>query len=356
MDDTNLSKLSVDQPGLKPNFNKDITNYTLTVSFNVESLKVKAIPNDRGASCSIKSDTGYGDQVKLNEGNNTILIEVSSEDGTNKTYLIKCNRLSASHAMLNTLNFDTISLQPEFEPGHFDYELYPSASILNVNLHVSSYDSNCEIQLILNDEQLEKNSNGQYNLKLNYTYTNLVIKVLSPNKSNEQHYSVKIEKSPTVRLCILDELDNDLQDFISLGPIFTPIKFKTTNINYSKPIIDALDKICSIDGLSLLSLSIQESSSKIDFDLENRVSNSKVKIPFLNGLYSKQVYLKDIFVINEEINCDDKMPDLNEEYKNFNTNKIKEISDSIEKHQVIFFNYDLEKNKSYSEFFFFFLA
>lgn len=337
MDDANLSKLSVDKPGLTPNFNKDILDYSITVPFDVESLKVKAVPSDRGASCSVKSDTGYGDQVKLNEGNNKILIEVSSEDGTNKNYLINCNRLSDSHALLNTLNFDKLSLKPEFEPGHFDYELCPSNNILNVDLQVSCYDSNCEIKIILHDKQLEKNSNGQYNLILNYTFTNLVIKVLSSNKSNEQTYLVKIEKSPTTRLCILDELDNDYQDCISLAPIFTPLNFKKTNVNYSKSIIDAIRNICSYDGLSLLSLSIQDSSSSINFDLENRVSNLKVKIPYLNGLYSKEAYLKDVFCLNEEISCVDKMVDLNELYKNFKSDKIKDFSDNFEKYQVIFF-------------------
>ena len=125
--------------------------------FSVQELKIKAVTSDRGASSSIKSTTGYGDQIKLNEGENKIQIEVTSEDGTVKKYSITCNRLSASNALLNKLNFESLSLEPEFESGHFDYELYPSNDMLNVNLNLSSFDSSCDIELKLNDKIEQKN-------------------------------------------------------------------------------------------------------------------------------------------------------------------------------------------------------
>lgn len=335
MDDANLAKLSVDKPGLRPDFNKDTLDYSITVPFSVQELKVKAITNDRGASSSIKSNTGYGDQVKLNEGENKIQIEVTSEDGTVKKYSITCVRLSASNALLNNIDIDSLTLQPEFEPNHFDYELYPSTDILNLNLQLSSFDPSCFIELKLNDTVEQKDSNGKYNLRLNFTFSHLFIKVLSANKSNEQTYSVKIIKSPSIRLCLLDELDNDYQDCVSLGPVFTPISFDQTKITYSKPMIDALSNICNIDGLSLISLSIQENVSKaINVGLENKISNLKVKIPFLNGLYSEQVCLKEISTLSEEINSLDKMIELNEEYKNFNSNQIGDLPDLTETYQV----------------------
>ncbi|RNA13738.1 hypothetical protein BpHYR1_019176 [Brachionus plicatilis] len=332
MDDANLSKLSIDTPGLKPEFNKDILDYSITVPFSVQCLKVKAISSDRGASCTIKSDTGFGDQVKLNEGDNKIKIEVTSEDGTIKVYMISCSRLSASNALLNILDFDTLSVQPEFEPGHFDYELYASAQTQNIKLKVSSLDPNCDIQVKLNDKAENKNANGQYNLNLNYTYSHLIVSVFSANKSMEQNYSIKIFKSPLIRLCILDDSNNDHQDSVSLAPIITPVSFD--KINYSKPIIDALRNICNPDGLSLLWLSIQNSSSTISVDLENQISNLNVKIPFLNGLYSKQVCLKEMSSLNEEISRLDKMTDLNEEYKNFKSEKFDNFINPTEPYQT----------------------
>lgn len=326
MDDANLTKLSVDKPGLEPEFNKDTLDYSITVPFSVQELKIKAVTSDRGASSSIKSTTGYGDQIKLNEGENKIQIEVTSEDGTVKKYSITCNRLSASNALLNKLNFESLSLEPEFESGHFDYELYPSKS---------SFDSSCDIELKLNDKIEQKNSNGKYNLKLNYTFSLILIKVLSANKTNEQIYSIKIFKSPSVRLCIVDELDVDYQDSISLGPIITPVSLDKTKITYSKPVIDSLENICNIDGLSLISLIIQDNISKvINADLENQISNLKVKIPLLNGLYSKPVCLKEISTLDEEINSVDKMRDLDEEYKNFKSNQSDDIPNLTEAYQV----------------------
>ena len=56
MDDCNLSKLTVKPGSLTPTFNKDITEYNVTVASNVEKITLNPTTSDNGASFSISVD------------------------------------------------------------------------------------------------------------------------------------------------------------------------------------------------------------------------------------------------------------------------------------------------------------
>ena len=80
--DNTLKSLSVDGYELEPKFNKDTTEYKLTVDQSVEKLKVSATPNHEKASAS-----GVG-EVSLSSGENIIEIKVTAENGNEKIYKI----------------------------------------------------------------------------------------------------------------------------------------------------------------------------------------------------------------------------------------------------------------------------
>ena len=194
MDDANLSKLSVSQPGLEPAFDKNIVNYSIVVAFNVEKLKINVSCNDNGASSSIKSDTGYGDDVKLNEGDNKITIEVTSEDGTVKKYFISCKRLSAADAKLKNLEFKTIKLAQKFEPTVYEYSSFVDAKLLEDKYQLELFDPGCGLECTCNNVAINKCEDSLYNVSLNYGYSEVVIKVISPNKANTQVFYLKRAK------------------------------------------------------------------------------------------------------------------------------------------------------------------
>lgn len=79
----NLSSLTIEGYNLEPEFNKDKTEYTITLPTNIETIKITAKQEDTKATV-----TGTGD-IKVSEGENKIEITVTSEKGTKKTYIIK---------------------------------------------------------------------------------------------------------------------------------------------------------------------------------------------------------------------------------------------------------------------------
>lgn len=186
MDDANLAKLSVNQPGLRPNFIKDNLNYDIIVAFNVEVLKITASTSDKGASFSIKSNTGYGEDVKLVEGENKIQIEVTSEDGTIKKYLINCTRLSASAANLKSLEFEKIALVPSFSPDHLEYSASLDFKQTEAKFKLDIFDPSCGITVEFNKSTLNKFQDSSYSFSLNFGLSEIIIKVTSPNKANTQ--------------------------------------------------------------------------------------------------------------------------------------------------------------------------
>ena len=189
MDDANLSKLSVNQPGLFPVFNKDVTDYYITVAYNIDELKVKCLTSDTGASFSIKSNTGFDEDVKLIEGENKITIEVTSEDGTVKKYFINLTRLLASDALLKSIEFATkdVELKPKFNTKLLEYTCLVGYKFSSIKFKLELFDSSCLLDVSVNKIKIDK-KNDEYLLNLCYGYTELVVNVTSPNKANNQVY------------------------------------------------------------------------------------------------------------------------------------------------------------------------
>lgn len=75
-----LDSLSVEGLVISPTFEKNKTNYTLTVANDVESIKINAKASDSKAKVS-----GTGEK-KLTEKENKFNIEVTAENGDKKTY------------------------------------------------------------------------------------------------------------------------------------------------------------------------------------------------------------------------------------------------------------------------------
>ena len=84
----NLNSLNITNCTLSPTFDSAITSYTCEVENKVDSVKITGTIDN---SAKVK---GLGD-VKLSEGENKIKIEVTAENGTNKTYEVVITRKKA---------------------------------------------------------------------------------------------------------------------------------------------------------------------------------------------------------------------------------------------------------------------
>ena len=115
--------------GIRPHdfsgFRSGTTSYSVTVPADTESVEVYAEAQDSNATIS-----GTG-TVNLQEGENTINVVVTAEDGTTKTYTIIITREAAENTEENTeiiegeglasLSIQNIELSPKFETNVYEY-------------------------------------------------------------------------------------------------------------------------------------------------------------------------------------------------------------------------------------------
>lgn len=80
-----LSSLSVDGKTLNPKFDKNVTNYSLSLENNEKTINVSATADDKKSTV-----VGLGSKA-LVEGNNKIEVTVTAENGNKKTYTINVN-------------------------------------------------------------------------------------------------------------------------------------------------------------------------------------------------------------------------------------------------------------------------
>ena len=115
--------------GIRPHdfsgFRSNTTSYSVTVPADTESVEVYAEAQDSNATIS-----GTG-TVNLQEGENTINVVVTAEDGTTKTYTIIITREAAENTEENTeiiegeglasLSIQNIELSPKFVINVYEY-------------------------------------------------------------------------------------------------------------------------------------------------------------------------------------------------------------------------------------------
>lgn len=87
--DSTLKSLSVLEGVISPEFNKDVREYTLIVPNEIGEINVTAVPTDSKATATVTGN------VELKEGENTVTVVVTAEDGSSSKYLIRVTRARA---------------------------------------------------------------------------------------------------------------------------------------------------------------------------------------------------------------------------------------------------------------------
>ena len=136
---------------LTPAFNKDVTEYSLNVASDIDSIDIKAVAEDDNAKVTIKGND------KLLMGENTVEVKVTAEDGTTRTYKINVTKgeveSKALELGLSELTIDGYTLTPEFSPEVYEYKLDISdPSITSININAKSDKENAVIEITGNDE------------------------------------------------------------------------------------------------------------------------------------------------------------------------------------------------------------
>lgn len=113
---------------LNPSFEKTNLYYTVDVNSNVDSIDIKAIPEDISNTV-----TGTGIQ-NLEYGENTFYIEVESTNGNVRTYTVKVNRKQEYDNYLLSLIPSSGTLSPTFDKLTNEYTLDLDETITELTL------------------------------------------------------------------------------------------------------------------------------------------------------------------------------------------------------------------------------
>lgn len=172
-----LKYLQISEEGLTPNFTKNITDYSLAVGENVNSIEVLARPEDPNATVEI---TGNDNIV---DGENYINIKVTAENGYYRIYTItvtKTNNKETSNAYLQDLIVENYELDKAFQSEILEYDIGEILSTVNkLNVIASAKDGNAKIEIIGADNLVD---DGQ---------GEVTIKVTAPDGTTTKEYKIR---------------------------------------------------------------------------------------------------------------------------------------------------------------------
>ena len=280
-DKTNtLSSLEIENYKISPDFNKNTVNYTLTVKKDVTSVKINATLDSDKSSFN----KGYGPRtVNLNYGVNTILIKVTSESDSTKTYTVKVTREDdrSSNNYLKSLNVSS---------GDFEF----NKKTQNYSFTVQNEVTSIKVLAVAEDEKSTISGAKTYNLKEGLNKINIVV-----TAENKQTRTYTLQVTRIVKN-INKEVNNKLKSLeISNYQInFDP---ETTIYNLTIENESSLDIIPKV----------QDSTSSVVINgNENLKDGSVIKLVVTAIDGSTKEYIINISK-NEEIKKDDKKDDNN---------------------------------------------
>lgn len=197
-----LSSLTVEQYSLEPEFNPDITEYSLTVGGDVEKLDIGAIAEDTNATIEITGNTGFL------IGENTVNVKVTAEDGTVRTYTINVTKLADVGVKLSELSVENYTLSPEFSSDVFEYTLnITDTSITNLTINAKSDEENVDIEIVGNNE-----------LKLGKNIITILVTSEADNLTTTYQIVVNIDEAYKQNTQIIAGIDDkDLYMYIGIG-------------------------------------------------------------------------------------------------------------------------------------------
>lgn len=150
----NLKTLTVSGYDINPVFNKNTVEYYLTVSNDVTSLKVTALPENDAAKVTITGDTD------LKGIENDILITVKSEKGLTKTYKIHVTKQKEASISLKTLEIEDAKFETEFSSKKYNYNIEVNqAAVEPLKIKAKANTDSANVEIIGNDSSLAVGAN-----------------------------------------------------------------------------------------------------------------------------------------------------------------------------------------------------
>ena len=240
--DATLKKLDVSGYTLTPTFKSNVNNYSMKVKNNITSLDVTAIPNNNKAKVVVSGNKNW------KEGNNTVTIKVTAEDGTVNTYIVNVERASSNNNTKtdnksndNYLKSLTVKSSHEMEPSF-------NKNVNTYNIKVPYEVEKLDLSYITSNEKSKVEITGNEDFKVGSVNT-VEIKVTAEDGS-VRIYSLNVTRSTA-------SSKTDLKDITIDNVSITP-KFDPNNQEYT----------AKVDG----------NTNKLDIKATPSDSSSKVEI------------------------------------------------------------------------------
>lgn len=162
-EESNSSEARLSNLGIKPDeydfsgFKRDTLSYSVEVPNELTEVKVYAETVSSKAKV-----TGTG-KVSLQEGKNTVNVEVTAEDGTKKTYTLEITRKEATATEepteeeqeelgLSTLTIEGQEISPSFKTSIYEYTLGLKEDLNSLEIKAISNDKDATVEIIGNED------------------------------------------------------------------------------------------------------------------------------------------------------------------------------------------------------------
>lgn len=206
-----LKDLKVSEGTLTPKFDSKKNNYTVTVDYEIDTITLNAIASSNKATITYNGQKS-GEDIKLKVGDNNVVIKVTAEDGSVRTYTVNVIRKKSDKTDKDTNNnltdikLSTGTLIPSFDKNTTSYSVTVDSSTDKIS--VTGIPESDKSTITYNGAILD----SLKDFKLNYGENVIVIKVTAEDGSTKD-YVITVNRSSKYTIM----LDNSAYNFNLYG-------------------------------------------------------------------------------------------------------------------------------------------
>jgi hypothetical protein len=193
----NLSALTVSPGTLNPAFNANTLSYTVDVASSVTSVSVTPTRQDSNATITVNGQAATSGQARTIQlggpGSNTpILIIVTAQNGSQKTYTVGVNRAAlGGNNNLSALTVSPGNLDPDFDEDTLVYSINVGSNVGSVSVTATKSDSNAS--MTINGQGTNSGQARSISLGAPGSNTEIDITVVAPN-GTPRIYTVNVSR------------------------------------------------------------------------------------------------------------------------------------------------------------------
>ena len=149
--DSYLKDIIISDGIISPKFDKNKTEYSITVPYEVTKLNLDYVKSNDKATVKVRGNSDF----KVGEVN-TVTIDVTAEDGSLRTYTINVTRSDKkSNNDLEDIIIEEGDLDPDFDPDKTEYTVDIPGDKDNINIKAITNNSKAKVQILGNDNLKE---------------------------------------------------------------------------------------------------------------------------------------------------------------------------------------------------------